>query len=167
MNGHSSRSDRNIDEFKRGILELVPILRGFALSLAGVIGADDLVQETVMRAIANRKHFQEGTNLAAWLLTITRNLHYNQYRKTKRVVSLFDVSNFEDLQYVYHDEGVYSDARQALLALDKLTPIHKEVLIDVGGGMSVSEMAEKYNVAEGTIKSRINRARTYLRQLTG
>jgi len=76
-----------------GLLAAVPSLRAFAISLSGNVDrADDLVQETLLRAMANIDSFQEGTNLSAWLFTILRNLFRSEYRKRRREVEDTDGS---------------------------------------------------------------------------
>ena len=72
---------------KNELVEALPMLRAFARSLSGNRDrADDLVQETVMRALANKDKFQVGTNLHAWLVTILRNQYYSEGRKRRREV---------------------------------------------------------------------------------
>src|SRR5262249_32249943 len=67
------------------MLAAVPSLRAFAISLCGNVDrADDLVQETLLRAMANIDSFQPGTNMSAWLFTILRNLFRSEYRKRRR-----------------------------------------------------------------------------------
>src|SRR5271154_5688370 len=69
------------------VLATVPSLRAFAISLSGNVDrADDLVQETILRALANIDSFQPGTNMPAWLFTILRNLFRSEYRKRRREV---------------------------------------------------------------------------------
>jgi RNA polymerase sigma-70 factor (ECF subfamily) len=69
------------------MLGVVPSLRAFAMSLCGNVDrADDLVQETLLRAIANINSFEPGTNMSAWLFTILRNLFRSEYRKRRREV---------------------------------------------------------------------------------
>jgi RNA polymerase sigma-70 factor, ECF subfamily len=69
------------------MLEAVPSLRAFAISLCGNVDrADDLVQETLLRAWANISSFQPGTNMPAWLFAILRNLFRSEYRKRRREV---------------------------------------------------------------------------------
>src|SRR5690606_24953762 len=81
------------------ILATVPSLRAFAISLSGNVDrADDLVQETLLRALANIHSFQPGTNLSAWLFTILRNLFRSEYRKRKREVEDTDGSFAESLK---------------------------------------------------------------------
>ena len=75
------------------VLSTVPSLRAFAISLCGNIDrADDLVQETLLRALANIHSFQPGTNMPAWLFTILRNLFRSEYRKRRREVEDADGS---------------------------------------------------------------------------
>src|SRR5947207_11004449 len=75
------------DSLRDDILASVPSLRAFAISLSGNGDrADDLVQETLLRAIANIDSFQPGSNLPAWLFTILRNLFRSDYRKRRREV---------------------------------------------------------------------------------
>jgi len=69
------------------MLAAVPSLRAFAISLSGNVDrADDLVQEMLLRAIANINSFHPGTNMSAWLITILRNLFRSEYRKRRREV---------------------------------------------------------------------------------
>ena len=69
------------------LLAAVPSLRAFAISLSGQVDrADDLVQDTLLRALSNLHRFEPGTNLNAWLFTILRNLFHSEYRKRRREV---------------------------------------------------------------------------------
>ena len=74
-------------EFKSGLLDAIPNLRAFAVSLThNTDRADDLVQETLVKAWDKHASFQPGTNLKAWLFTILRNEFYSQMRKRGREV---------------------------------------------------------------------------------
>ena len=74
--------------FREDLVGAIPMLRGFARSLCGNRDrADDLVQETLAKAIANRDKYREGTNLHAWLVTILRNQYYSEGRRRWREVS--------------------------------------------------------------------------------
>src|SRR5881227_4106910 len=87
------------DSLRDDILASVPSLRAFAISLSGNGDrADDLVQETLLRAMANIESFQPGTNLSAWLFTILRNLFRSEYRKRRREVEDPDGSYAETLR---------------------------------------------------------------------
>ena len=76
-----------------------PSLRAFAISRSGNIDrADDLVQETLLRAMANINSFQVGTNMSAWLFTILRNLFISEYRKRRREVEDADGRHVDSLK---------------------------------------------------------------------
>jgi len=83
----SSRGGRLDDHLRDTMLDAVPRLRAFAISLCGNVDkADDLVQETLLRALSHIDQFQPGTNMSAWLFTILRNLFRSDYRKRRREV---------------------------------------------------------------------------------
>ena len=148
------------------MLEVVPTLRAFAISLSGHVDrADDLVQETLLRAIANIDSFEPGTNLSAWLFTILRNLFRSQYRKDRREIADSDGSYAESLvsNPGQHSRLEFDELRNALA---KLSPEKREALILVGAsGYSYEEAAAICSCALGTIKSRVNRARTELAEM--
>lgn len=148
------------------MLGAVPSLRAFAISLSGNVDrADDLVQETLMRAIANIESFQPGTNMSAWLFTILRNLFRSEYRKRRREVEDTDGSYAETLKS-QPEQGSRLEFNEFRAALDKLPPDQREALILVGAsGFSYEEAAAICECAVGTIKSRVNRARTRLADL--
>src|SRR5438552_9245275 len=151
---------------RESVLATVPSLRAFAISLCGNVDrADDLVQETLLRALANIDSFQPGTNVSAWLFTILRNLFRSEYRKRRREVEDADGSYAESLKSYPEQLGriEFEEFRKALL---KLPPDQREALILVGAsGFSYEETAAICECAVGTIKSRVNRARTRLAEL--
>jgi RNA polymerase sigma-70 factor, ECF subfamily len=148
------------------VLAAVPSLRAFAISLSGNVDrADDLVQETLVRALANIASFQPGTNMSAWLFTILRNLFRSEYRKRRREVEDGDGSYADTLKSQPEQDGKveFAEFRAALI---KLPPDQREALILVGAsGFSYEEAAAICECAVGTIKSRVNRARTRLAEL--
>lgn len=148
------------------MLGAVPSLRAFAISLSGNVDrADDLVQETLLRAIANINSFQPGTNMSAWLFTILRNLFRSEYRKRRREVEDSDGSYAETLKS-QPEQTSRVEFEEFRTALAKLPSDQREALILVGAsGFSYEEAAEICGCAVGTIKSRVNRARTRLAQL--
>ena len=148
------------------MLAAVPSLRAFAISLSGNVDrADDLVQETLLRAIANIESFQPGTNMSAWLFTILRNLFRSEYRKRRREVEDADGSYAESLKS-HPEQGSHLEFKEFRAALAKLPPDQREALILVGAsGFSYEEAATICECAVGTIKSRVNRARTRLADL--
>jgi len=151
---------------KEAMLSAVPSLRAFAISLSGNIDrADDLVQETLLRAIANIDSFQPGTNMSAWMFTILRNLFRSEYRKRRREVEDTDGSYAESLKS-HPEQHSRLEFQEFRTALAKLPPDQREALILVGAsGFSYEEAAAICDCAVGTIKSRVNRARTRLADL--
>ena len=154
------------NQLRDDILASVPSLRAFAISLSGNGDrADDLVQETLLRAIANIDSFQPGSNLPAWLFTILRNLFRSEYRKRRREVEDADGSYAETLK-TQPEQTSRVEFEEFRTALAKLPEDQREALILVGAsGFSYEEAAEICGCAVGTIKSRVNRARTRLSQL--
>ena len=148
------------------ILAAVPSLRAFAISLSGNVDrADDLVQETMLRALANIHSFQPGTNMPAWLFTILRNLFRSEYRKRRREVEDADGSFAETLKS-HPDQMGRVEFQEFRTALAQLPAEQREALILVGAsGFSYEEAADICECAVGTIKSRVNRARSRLAKL--
>ncbi|MFE1602722.1 sigma-70 family RNA polymerase sigma factor [Methylobacterium sp. ID0610] len=155
-------------EFRDGLLSALPSLRAFALSLTNnAARADDLVQDTILRAWQNQHRFQPGTNLNAWLFTILRNAFYSEQRKRMREVQDEDGSYAARL-FTAPDQGHRLDVQDLRAGLAKLPPDQREALILVGAeGLSYEEVARICGVAIGTIKSRVNRARNRLADLLG
>jgi RNA polymerase sigma-70 factor, ECF subfamily len=151
---------------REAVLAAVPSLRAFAISLCGNVDrADDLVQETLLRAIANIDSFQPGTNMSAWMFTILRNLFRSEYRKRRREVEDTDGSYADSLKS-HPEQGSRLEFQEFRAALAKLPADQREALILVGAsGFSYEEAASICDCAVGTIKSRVNRARTRLADL--
>jgi RNA polymerase sigma-70 factor, ECF subfamily len=148
------------------MLSAVPSLRAFAISLCGNVDrADDLVQETLLRAWANIHSFEPGTNMSAWLFTILRNLFRSEYRKRRREVPDGDGSYAETMK-TQPEQSSRVEFEEFRVALNKLPTDQREALVLVGAsGFSYEEAAEICGCAVGTIKSRVNRARTRLAEL--
>jgi RNA polymerase sigma-70 factor, ECF subfamily len=153
-------------ELRDALLAAVPSLRAFAISLSGQVDrADDLVQDTLLRALAHIDRFERGTNLNAWLFTILRNLFHSEYRKRRREVEDPDGSYAAKLR-VQPDQGSRLDFEDFRGALAKLPADQREALLLVGAsGFSYEEASVICGCAVGTIKSRVNRARTRLAAL--
>src|SRR5947209_19117392 len=155
-------------EFREALIREMRDLRAFAVSLSGSFHqADDLLQETLLKAWSNSGSFIPGTNMRAWLVTILRNTYYSQYRKRGREVSDTDGVYSSRLATPPNQESSL-DVADFQIALSKLAPEHRDVLLMVGAsGLSYEETAEICGVAVGTIKSRLNRARARLADLLG
>ena len=156
----------NETNFKREMLSLLPNLRAFAVSIVGNYDyADDLVQETIMKAWAKQNSFEPGTNMKAWLFTILRNEFYSQARKNKRIVLDGDGTYTENLRTPAEQPG-HLDLKDLQRALNELPPDQREALVLVGAsGLSYDEAANICDCAIGTIKSRVNRARKRLEEI--
>jgi len=150
------------------IIEYLPALRAFALNLSrNSAVADDLVQDTLLKAWSKFDHFRPGTNLRAWLFTILRNGFYSSRRKLAREVADIDGILAARLATKPDHDGrlALTDLAKALV---RLPDEQREVLILVGAlGFSVEEAAETCGCAVGTIKSRANRGRRALAKMLG
>ncbi|MGC3940208.1 RNA polymerase sigma factor [Roseobacter sp. EG26] len=148
------------------LVEHLPAMRAFAISLTrNGATADDMVQDTLVKAWTNIDKFQAGTNMRAWLFTILRNTYYSSRRKAKREVADVDGTHTEALaEKPAHDGRLQmTDFRDAFA---QLSDEQREALLLVGAsGFSYEEAADMCGVAVGTIKSRTNRARLRLAEL--
>ncbi len=153
------------NSFKKELLTNLGSLRAFAVSLSGNRDrADDLVQETVMKAWAKQDSFTMGTNMKAWLFTILRNEFYGQMRKSGREVS--DPDNVMTNNLAQHpDQYGKLDLQDFQKALNTLPEDQREAIVLVGAsGFSYEEASEICECAVGTIKSRVSRARSTLQE---
>lgn len=153
-------------DFKRSMLACLPSLRAFAVSLCKRHDyADDLVQDTIMKAWAKKESFEHGTNMKAWLFTILRNEFYSQARKSGREIQDSDGYFTEQLANNPGQHGVL-DLGDFKAALEKLPDDQREAIILVGAsGFAYEEAAVICGCAVGTIKSRVSRARTRLAEI--
>jgi RNA polymerase sigma-70 factor, ECF subfamily len=158
-----ARNEAPDPSFMAELMEAVPHLRAFALSRTRNLDrAEDLVQETILKAWDKRTSFEPGTKLTAWLFTILRNQHISEHRKVVREV--------EDVDGIYAsglvalpDQIGRLEIQDISVALNKLCPEYREALLLVGvQGMSYEDAAVVMGTAVGTAKSRVNRARKHL-----
>ena len=153
-------------KFKDELAGFVPNLRAFARSLTrNPDQADDLVQETLVKAWHHRDMFQPGTNLKAWLFAILRNAHISDIRKRKREVEDVDGEMARAIGVTGGQEE-HIDLQDFSAALANLPVDQREALLLIGAeGFSYEEAALMCGCAVGTIKSRVNRARVRLAAL--
>ncbi len=153
-------------EFRRELLALIPSLRAFSMSLCGKADrADDLVQETLIKAWSSQSSFEAGTNMRAWLFTILRNQYYSELRKRRREVEDADGSLTDSLA-VRPEQPGHMDMQNFLSALQQLPDDQREALVLVGAsGFAYEEAADIIGVAVGTVKSRVSRARARLTEI--
>ena len=155
------------DPFIEDLLAETPRLRGFAIAMTGSQSAgDDLVQDTMVKALRHRDSFTPGTNFRGWLFTIQRNLYFSQRRRAGRMVQ--DVEGVRAARLVASDDPVWALRYAELLRTMQLLPVEqREALTLIVSGASYEEAAEIMGCAEGTVKSRVNRARQFLDRYTG
>jgi RNA polymerase sigma-70 factor, ECF subfamily len=168
---------RLTEEFKRDALPHIGILRNYAHKMTGnELDADDLLQETYLRAFRFFHKFEKGTNCKAWLFRIMKNLFINNYRKNQKSpgkVDYEEIENFfeniksEKLDSSDLQEKVFANLLddQVTLALNSLQDDFKTVIIlcDLEG-LSYEEIAEFVQCPIGTVRSRLHRARKLLAQ---
>lgn len=148
------------------LVRWIPNLRAFALSLTqSAQHSDDLVQDTLVKALSNLDKFQEGTNLRAWLFTILRNSFYNdiRYKKYHQTAPLDEVDpvNIETRA----TQEKYIEFKDVLKGLGGLVPEQREAIILIAAeGLSYEEAAAVCNCPVGTVKSRLSRARQRLEE---
>jgi len=154
--------------FVDGVVASVPALRAFALSLTrNVDYAEDLVQETMLRAISKQEKFEVGTNLQAWLFTILRNQFFSTRRRAMREEEDADGS-YAATMISLADQEDRVLIQDVAAALTKLPQGQREAIVLVGTeGLSYDEAAKALGCAVGTVKSRVNRARKGLAELMG
>ena len=152
--------------FEKQLMNIIPDLRAFARFLAGnPTEADDLVQDTVVRALKAYDHFDLNTNIKAWTFTILRNIRINSYRK-RRFEELDEVTMATMSVKANQEDSL--ELKEVLKALETLPAAQREVITLVrAGGLSYEEAAEIMGCKLGTIKSRVNRADAALRAVLG
>jgi len=165
------------EEFKRDALPHIGILRNYAYKMTGnELDADDLLQETYLRAFRFFHKFEKGTNCKAWLFRIMKNLFINNYRKNQKSPGKVDYEEIENFfENIKSDKIDSSDLQekvfsnllddQVTLALNSLQDDFKTVIIlcDLEG-LSYEEIAEFVQCPIGTVRSRLHRARKLLAQ---
>lgn len=152
--------------FRDQLLALLPSLRAFSRGLCGNRDmADDLAQDTMMRAWSARASYMQGTNFRAWMFMIMRNQFYTTLRKNKRVTSL-DPEFAERVLVAAPAQHNGINVDDVAKALQKLPAEQREVLLLIGAnGLSYEEAAEVIGCAMGTVKSRLARGRAALTAL--
>src|SRR5437868_2981398 len=163
MQPHEVPPPEQGQDFKTELLGLIPFLRAFARSLCGnQEAADDLAQETLVKAWQSRDTFIPGTNLKAWLFTILRNQFYSDRRRAWRQAP-WDQEAAERIPGGGSDQSWAAELSDTARALRCLSDEQREALILVGaGGFSYEDAAAICNCAVGTVKSRVARARKAL-----
>lgn len=145
------------------IVDLIPALRAFARTFCrDGSDADDLVQETLTKGIANIEKFEPGTRMKSWLFTIMRNTFNTNVRSSSREVpGLLDCASVRPTEEATQEWSLRG--KEVGAAMARLPQNHREVLMLIGVlGVSYEEAAEICGCAVGTVKSRLSRARANL-----
>ncbi len=150
------------------VIEIIPALRALARTFCrNPSDADDLVQETLTKAIANLDKFEPGTRLKSWLFTIMRNTFYTRIKiATREAPGSVDCISAKPSMDATQEWSIRGN--EVRKAINRLTLSHREVLILIGMlGMSYEETADICDCAMGTVKSRLNRARASVLEMLG
>lgn len=156
------------DAFREAMLEQIPVLKAFALRLVkSRTEADDLVQETLVRAWRYRDTFTEGTSMKSWLCRILQNCFYKDATRRRQTVQ--DIEGRCAAQQAVAAPQEWSVLyAEVLAAIDKLAPETRDAfLMVVANGASYEEAAQAFGCPIGTLKSRVSRARERLVALAG
>lgn len=150
------------------IVDLIPALRAFARTFCRVPDdADDLVQETLTKGLANIDKFEPGTRMKSWLFTIMRNTYYTHAKAAAREApGLLDCASLRPISEATQEWSIQS--KEVHRAIQKLPEHQREVLMLIGVlGVSYEEAADICGCAVGTVKSRLNRARVSVLEFLG
>jgi RNA polymerase sigma-70 factor, ECF subfamily len=153
-------------DFDKALVAQMADLRGFCISLTRKVSAgEDLLQEALAKALTNHAQFQPGTNMRAWLFMIARNAFLTDLRKAGREVS--DATGAIIERAPAADDP---DARlQALAVMDRIGRLPcqmRHMVNEIALGAEYSDVAAEMGLAEGTVKSRLNRVRAHLTEVT-
>jgi RNA polymerase sigma-70 factor, ECF subfamily len=152
--------------FEAGLVEFMPLVRTFALSLSGHRElAEDLAQETLAKAWGARQSFTPGSNLKAWVFAILRNEFYSRQRRDWRQVPWNDALG-ETIAAPPGEQHWAVELSDTACAMRGLSDPQREALILVGvGGFSQDDAAALSKTPVGTVKSRVGRARKALKEI--
>lgn len=150
--------------FDKDIIAALPSLKGFAIKLCrDAVLAEDLVQEAVLKACANRNQFQVGSNFDAWLFTILKNHYFSMSRKNGREIGDDTLESVIDTNVgavsAAEDREDYAEVQALLQTLPKE---QRRSLEHIANGETYESTAKKEGIEVGTVKSRVNRARESL-----
>lgn len=152
--------------FEKQLINVIPDIRAIARVMTrDRSAADDLVQDTIVRALRAYESFQLGSNMKAWVLTILHNCHINSVRR-RRTYPIGDL--IDDWVQAAPNQEDRVELKDVLRALNTLAPAHREAIMLVrASGVSYADAASIMSCKLGTVKSRVNRADTALRAALG
>ncbi len=156
-------SDLRLADFKAALIAVLPSLRAFARSLCrNAVEADDLVQETMLKAWSARESYIEESNFKAWAFRILRNSLYSNWRKNSRLTQLDDTVYEKTAKATDNAETALELAEVSEAILDLPLEQREALILIAAGGFNYEEVAAIAGVAVGTIKSRVSRGRANL-----
>mgnify|MGYP003340987933 CR=1 FL=1 len=159
---------KTMSEFKSKVSEEVKPLKSYAIKLTGdVEEAEDLLQETVLKAFTNEDKFTEGTNLKGWLYTIMRNVFINKYRRSVKSKIFHDPTENQYYLNSSPAEGPHRGEgnlvmREVNRALNELSDNLRTPFMLSYDGYKYEEIAQQLSIPLGTVKVRIHNARKEL-----
>jgi RNA polymerase sigma-70 factor (ECF subfamily) len=158
-----------VTKFHQLVEQEIPRLRRYARALTrNADRADDLVQDTLLRAIAKAHLWQPGTDLRAWLFTVMHNQHVNAVRRAMRDEGAIDIDQVSSSLVATTDPTGSRQLHELDRALGCLPDEQRAVILLVGlEGMSYETAADILRVPIGTVRSRLSRGRDALRRLMG
>lgn len=157
-------------EFAPTVTKYAYSLRPFALSLTrDMEDAQDLIQETLLRALSSQEKFTEGTNLKAWLYTIMKNIFINNYRRNKKRNTIIDTT--DDMYVINSNSTLVGNTGESNMAMENVTyavnMLQEEFRVPFMmhyQGFKYHEIADHLTLPIGTVKSRIHFARKELKK---
>jgi RNA polymerase sigma-70 factor (ECF subfamily) len=158
-----------MNEFHRDLENEIPRLRRYARALTrDTIRADDLVQETLARALRKEHLWQPGTDLRAWLFTMMHNLNVNEVRRAVRDQTSVDIDDCSRILVATADPTGSRQLNELDRAIARLPEDQRQIILLVGlEGMSYEDVAAILNIPIGTVRSRLSRGRELLRKIMG
>ncbi|WP_009034896.1 RNA polymerase sigma factor [Indibacter alkaliphilus] len=157
-------------EFSYSLHKMSSALKPFALKLTrDMDDANDLLQDTMVKAFTNKDKFTEGTNLKAWLYTIMKNTFITNYQRMVRRGTFVDTT--DNLHYINSgdaliENGAFGDFTMddIYTAIESLDDVYKVPFMMHYKGFKYHEIADKLEIPIGTVKNRIHIARKLLKE---
>ena len=155
-------------EFNQSLINNVSYLKPFALNFTkDADKAQDLIQETMHRALVNKDKFNAGTNFKAWTFTIMRNIFINDFRKNSRYKVVYDNTEnnsfLDNLKHVANSAEATMGFKEIMGMVEKLPDIFKRPFLLYYYGYQYKDIAAQLMLPLGTIKSRIHFSRRLLK----
>ncbi|SIO47458.1 RNA polymerase sigma-70 factor, ECF subfamily [Rhodovulum sp. ES.010] len=152
------------ESFEEDLTNEIPDLRNYALSLTrDPVDAEDLVQDCMLRAIRNQHRFEPGTHLGKWLFTILRNIHFDKCRRRKRRGTHVELKEGYPQMSRKGSQEDWMEVVDLARGLGRLRRCDRDVLmLSAFSKLSQKQIARRLDVAEGTVRSRLSRARATL-----